>query len=209
MSLPDIWDSHPHFKEWMIRKKSCQRLMHYLQAKGGKLDVLEIGCGNGWLSNHLSRLRNCHVIGSDINFMELQQAARVFTRKTRLKFIYGDIRSGMLNEWKFDVIVFAASVQYFPSLMEILNVSLSRLKPDGEIHILDSPLYNTAQLAAAQERSKAYYALLGIPEMTRFYFHHPISTLASFHHKILGNPRSIKNRLFGKNPFPWIAVKNH
>ena len=208
MSLPDIWESHPHYKEWMIRKKSCQRLTHYLKARSRRLDILEIGCGNGWLSNHLSRISNCHVIGSDINLTELQQAVRVFTRKSKLKFIYGDIRSGMLNELKFDMIVFAASIQYFPSLTEIINVSLPRLKSEGEIHILDSPLYKASQLTAAKERSRVYYASLGMPEMARFYFHHPVSALSAFQHKVLSNPYSIRNRLFGKNPFPWIVVKN-
>lgn len=208
MSLPDIWKSHPHYKEWMIRKKSSQRLLEYFKAKNCKLDVLEIGCGNGWLSYHMARIPNCEVIGSDINLTELQQAVRVFARKSRLKFIYGDIRSGMLNDLEFDAIVFAASIQYFPSLMEIMNVSLSRLKPGGEIHILDSPLYSASKIDAARERSKAYYNSMGMPEMTRFYFHHPVSALASFHHKILSNPGSIRNRIFGKNPFPWIIVKN-
>lgn len=207
-NLPDIWESHPHYKEWMIRKKSCQRLKNHLKLKKKKLEVLEIGCGNGWFSYQLSRIPNCHVIGSDINLTELQQAVRVFAKKSRLKFIYGDIRSGMLNEIKFDVIVFAASIQYFPSLTEIMDATVSRLKPDGEIHILDTPLYKPSQVAAAHERSQAYYRGLGIPETGDHYFHHSIHALSPFQYKMLCNPNSLLNRLFGKNPFPWIVVKN-
>ncbi|WP_431210720.1 methyltransferase domain-containing protein [Puia sp. P3] len=64
----------------------------------------------------------------DINFTELQQAARVFSNDPNLRFIHGDIDSGSLGERQFDCIVFAASIQYFPSLKKVLFKTLSCLK---------------------------------------------------------------------------------
>ena len=65
------------------------------------------------------------VTGMDINTVELTQARKVFAKVTNLKFSEGDIRSGILGDEKFDLIVFAASIQYFESLKEILKVAIS------------------------------------------------------------------------------------
>ena len=208
MALPEIRKNHPHYGEWLVRKKSCQRLIHYLAAKKSRLHILEIGCGNGWLSAQLADMPRSEVIGSDINWLELQQAARVFSKKPKLKFIYGDIRSGMLQDLKFDVIVLAASMQYFPALHEIMDCALPQLYPGGEIHILDSPFYEPSRIGAAGKRTLAYYKALGFPEMAAHYHHHCFDELKPFHYKILSNPLSFRNRFFGKNPFPWVCVKN-
>ena len=120
--LPLIDQDNPHYVEWTIRKRSCQKLLHYLESKKNILSILEVGCGNGWLSHELSRIPGSKIIGLDINLTELQQAARVFNQGSKLKFVYGNILSGILNDLTFDVIVFAASIQYFQSLPEILNV---------------------------------------------------------------------------------------
>ena len=205
--LPHISARHVHSREWLIRKGSCRRLIDRLESKKGILSILEIGCGNGWLSHQLSRIPGSRVIGLDINLAELQQAARVFNTNSKLKFIYGDIRSGIISDLKFDVIVFAASIQYFSSMKEILDVALSHLYSDGEIHITDSPFYKPEAVDAAVERTKSYYMEMGYPEMSRYYYHHRITEFDGYHHKILRNPFSARNKFFGKNPFFWISVK--
>ena len=48
--LPDVSEDNIHKKEWRIRKASCQKLTHYLSSKKRALKILEVGCGNGWLS---------------------------------------------------------------------------------------------------------------------------------------------------------------
>src|SRR5256885_16517519 len=75
--LPDIDIQHQHFKEWMIRKASAKKLINFFKKKKQPLKILEIGCGNGWLSNQLSGIENSDVTGLDINMEELQQAGRV------------------------------------------------------------------------------------------------------------------------------------
>ncbi|HEX4850375.1 MAG TPA: class I SAM-dependent methyltransferase, partial [Puia sp.] len=206
--LPYISKEHRHSEEWTIRKKSCDRLIRYLESKRNSLNILEVGCGNGWLAYQLSRMPGCKVIGLDINLAELRQAARVFDKNSKLKFVYGDIRAGILKDLKFDVIIFAASIQYFHSLSEILNVSLRQLNKEGEIHIIDSKLYKTNEVRAAKERSRLYYETLGLPHMAQYYYHHCINEIKPYHHRILRNPASIINKLFNHDPFFWICAKN-
>src|SRR6187549_921819 len=66
--LPFIAREHPHYHEWVLRKRSCHRLVKYLEQKKTPLKILEIGCGNGWLSNQIIKIPGTVVIGSDINF---------------------------------------------------------------------------------------------------------------------------------------------
>jgi ubiquinone/menaquinone biosynthesis C-methylase UbiE len=208
--LPDIDIQHQHYTEWMIRKASAKKLINFLNRKKQPLKILEIGCGNGWLSNQLSRIENSDVKGLDINAEELQQAERVFRNNRRLKFVYGEIYSAIPDNCKFDVVIFAASIQYFPSLKEIINTALEKLDEHGEIHIIDSPFYSQGEVMAAKKRSQNYYAMLGFPEMTEYYFHHGIEELQSYNFKILYKPSLIKNKLFRNNsPFPWLCIKRN
>jgi ubiquinone/menaquinone biosynthesis C-methylase UbiE len=208
MKLPEVPDGHSHAKEWQIRKHSGRRLLRHLAAKNRNLDILEIGCGNGWLSHQLAEIPGTEVTGLDINFTELQQAARIFNGDPNLHFIHGDVRSGIMEDRRFDCVVFAASIQYFPYLKKILHFTLSLLKHGGELHIIDSHFYRPGEIAGAKRRTIAYYSSLGYPEMADFYFHHCSSDLRSFHFDLLYNPSGVRNRLLGrKDPFPWIRVK--
>jgi ubiquinone/menaquinone biosynthesis C-methylase UbiE len=208
MLLPSIPKNHIHFNEWQIRKRSCNRLIQYLQAKPAPLRILEVGCGNGWLSRRLAGIPGSKVIGSDVNFTELQQAARVFSQIPNLLFIYGDVGSDILEKMEFDCIVFASCIQYFSPLHDIIKHSLQLLKPGGEIHILDSPIYKLSETAEAKKRTATYYAELGFPEMSKYYFHHSINELREFGFEILYQPSSIQNYILGnKNPFPWLCIK--
>jgi ubiquinone/menaquinone biosynthesis C-methylase UbiE len=214
MALPAISESHPHYNEWQVRKQSGERLINFLQKKqttisnGQEMKILEVGCGNGWLSHRLSSIGRSNIIGTDINFAEIQQAAKVFHNIPNLHFIYSDPESEVFEERQFDIIVFAAAVQYFSPLTGIIKRSLRLLKPGGEIHIIDSHFYSLAELSAAKKRSLLYFEAAGFPEMMNWYFHHSLEDLEQFNYSILYDPKGIFNRfLRNKNPFPWICIK--
>ena|SRR6186713_1258209 len=208
MRLPEIHPGHTHSKEWLLRKRSCKRMVRYLGSKGRNREILEIGCGNGWFSHHLAEIPGARVTALDINFTELQQAARVFSDDPNLHFIHGDIRSGILGEAEFDYILFAASIEFFPSFKKIVHLALSYLKPKGELHITDSRFFRPGEIEIARRRNQSYYSSLGYPEMADFYFHHNIMDLQSFDYSRLYDPYSFRNRLFGKKEgYPWIRIK--
>jgi ubiquinone/menaquinone biosynthesis C-methylase UbiE len=210
MKLPDLPAEHPHHREWEMRKHSAERLLRYLGGRRKSLDILEVGCGNGWLTHHLAELPGTKVTGTDINFTELQQAARVFNNDPNLRFIHGDIRSGILEDRRFDIIVFAEAIEYFPSLKKILHFSLTLLKPGGEIHVIDSPFFRPDQIETAKRKTHAYFASFGYPEMADYYYHHPVGDLRSFHYVLLHNPHSVRSRFLRvNNPYPWIRIKDN
>lgn len=207
--LPAISPSHLHFKEWQIRRKSCAHLINYLSAKKISLDILEIGCGNGWLSAKLSAIPSATVTGVDVNGCELEQAVRVFKQQKNLYFRYENILESTCDDQQFDIIVFAASIQYFPSLQKIIKKALSLLRLNGEIHIIDSSFYKNTEVCQARLRSREYFEKMSMPEMAKHYFHHGFNELNQFDYKILHNPNFITHFILKiKNPFYWICLRN-
>lgn len=204
--LPNVLPAHQHYNEWQIRKDSAIRLCNYLQQKDKPLSVLEVGCGNGWLSAMLASVTQAEVTGSDINKTELLQAKQVFKNIPDLYFVNEDIRSNYFEHRRYNVIVFAASIQYFESFEEIINTALSLLKKGGEIHILDSFFYTANKVTNAKKRTQEYYQSLGYSEMADSYFHHTVNVLKPFSYKQLFNPANLYNKLFKGNPFPWICI---
>ena len=209
LNLPLINSSHPFYKEWVIRKRSCKKLLQYLKKKGPVQNILEVGSGNGWLAAQFATIANGDVVGLDINNIELEQARKLFSNIQNLSFIHGSLNDEILLDKKFDVIVFAASIQYFESLKMIVDIALEHLTLQGEIHILDTKFYPVHEAILAQQRSKQYYNSIGFPGMEEYYFHHTLNELNVFQYKILFDPSSWRNKFsFNKNPFHWIVVKN-
>ena len=199
--VPDVPNDHSLKKEWDIRKNSCERLIKYLSGKQRPLEILEIGCGNGWLCNQLSGIKGSHVTGTDINRVELEQARRVFS-KPNLLFIHGGLDTG----YAFDIIIFAASFQYFRSVNETLRSCFDILNKGGEIHIINTKFYSPDEIPEARERSRQYFISAGAPAMHQYYFHHTLADLDPYNYKIMFNPKSLINKLIKNNPFPWICL---
>ena len=195
----------PHYAEWQTRKRSSDRLINYLQKKQRPLDILEIGCGNGWLAAKMADIPGANVTGMDIIPTEINQAERVF-RNDNLQFRCGIFEAGMPNGHRFDIIVFAAVLPYFASINDTLKLALNHLNPGGELHMLDTPFYTAEEARPARERCIAYYNQMGFPEMSLQYFHHTLQELEGFNCRVLFNPRNLLNRITKKDRFQWICI---
>jgi ubiquinone/menaquinone biosynthesis C-methylase UbiE len=209
-NLPSVPRSDPLRNEWKVRQASLQRLTDYLDRMPRPIRILELGCGNGWLSHHLARLQGATVWGMDRNPVELAQAARLFGR-ANLLFLNADVFQPPFPGGVFDVIVLASVVQYFPDLSSLVRELRRFLRARGELHILDSPFYETRDLEAARERTRAHYAGLGYPEMANYYFHHTYAELESFSPRWHYRADSLKARLsralgIATSPFPWLSI---
>jgi ubiquinone/menaquinone biosynthesis C-methylase UbiE len=206
--LPTIPPDHPLFAEWQARAASCDRLTTYLTRFRNRLTVLELGCGNGWLANRIAAVTNASVVGLDLNRRELHQAQRLFAHRD-LSWVITDIACAAFDARVFDVVVIASAIQYFADLPALLKMVAPFLKKQGEIHILDSPLYSAEELPAARERSRQYYSNLGFPEMAAHYHHHASDALAERNATWLYVPRKAQTRAEKTNdsPFPWVRVR--
>ncbi len=211
-NLPFIDDHHQYQSEWKIRGASFRKLEHRLEAKKTPLRILDVGCGNGWMSHRLSEIDHSTVTGLDLNLLELEQAKRVFHDSSNLSFVYGNLFDGIFPPQHFDIIVVAGAIQYFPDLKKLIERLFYFLKSGGELFIIDSPIYKESGVEAARQRSKFYYERLGIPEMAEHYFHHSWNELYEFKYRILN--RSFLNilslKIFRNKSliFPFVAIKN-
>jgi ubiquinone/menaquinone biosynthesis C-methylase UbiE len=209
-NLPSVPESDPLEKEWQLRAASLGRLTAYLNVLPRPIRLLDLGCGNGWFSRHLSSLRDVTVWGMDRNMVELTQAARLFSRPNLL-LLNADIFQSPFPDEAFDIILLASVVQYFPDLGALIGKLRRLLRPRGEVHIIDSPFYRTADLPSAQERTRAYYSRLGFPAMADHYFHHSHAELEPFSPHCHYRPDAVQaqlSRLLGKptSPFPWLSI---
>jgi len=195
--LPSISNDHHYYDEWKAREHSTRRLLKQVQQVGSSVNILEVGCGNGWLAARLANITSGEVTGIDINLRELRQAKRVFAELNNLDFVATDISNGLLPDKQFDIIVFAASIQYFSSLRSVIKTAMNHLTLLGQIHILDSPVYKGENILDKKEA------------MGDHYIHH-IAELESFQYKIIYDPGAWNNKLFAKrDPFCHIVIKNH
>ena len=202
--LPYISPRKEYQKEWMVRARSANKLYKYLEGLNSSLNILEVGCGNGWLANYLSKLKESTVTGIDPNGLELKQANRVFKRPN-LEFRKGEF-PGIIADERFDIVVFAASIQYFSSLTKVLQQALNILNRNGEIHIIDTHFYKDEEVTVARERSRIYFNKIGFPEMIESYHHHRTNELNEF--DVINHYSTVSriSKLFNRSIFPWYSI---
>jgi ubiquinone/menaquinone biosynthesis C-methylase UbiE len=210
IKLPFASETNPHKKEWDLRTKSFLRFKDYIVSKKEKINILDLGCGNGWFSGQLSKSFTNNFFCVDFNLTELKQGRKVFNSE-QIKFVYADIFTAEIPKASFDIITMNAAVQYFPELNKLINRLSSFLNENGEVHILDSPFYSKSEAVNAKKRTMDYYSALGFPEMAGKYFHHTWNELSEFKNEILFRPDSVTNRvkrLFSEtvSPFHWIKI---
>lgn len=211
--LPECDNDHPNKREWEMRKSTLNKLIKGLKASNA-CSLLELGCGNGWLSHNLAISLNAQICAVDVNELELQQGARVFKEQDNLSFVYTDIFSEVFRKQKFDAIILGSSVQYFPDLESLFTILFKLIDSSGAVFIVDSPFYNSqADSLAAKERSVRHFTSLGFPEMANQYFHHTFHDLNRLNYTMIYDPKSIvsiiKRKLL-KLPlsiFPIICIQ--
>lgn len=197
LQLPDLPSKHPNSKEWQVRKNSLKLILKYLQEETSARTILDIGCGNGWMSNQLQKA-GFAVTGLDINETELKQATILFPE---IRFVYADVFEKN-NLGCFDVVLLSASFQYFPDAIKLINhLKQNYLEKNGIILIADTNFYRKNELHAARKRSENYYKNMNTPQMAKYYFHHAIETFHPFNYRII-NKRGIFDSILSK-------LKNH
>jgi SAM-dependent methyltransferase len=211
--LPEVPARHPRAGEWRVRVWTLRRLRAYLEGRPELTVLLDVGCGNGWMSARLAESPGRLVYALDVNQPELEQGARVFRDNPRLIFLFADVTGERLPAACVDLVLLAGAVQYFPDLAVLVPRLRRLLRPGGELHILDSPFYRRQDVDRARARSEDHYRRLGCPGMAGHYHHHCFEDLEPFAPECLYDPSALLSRLrrclgrTGESPFPWIRIR--
>ncbi|HLP55676.1 MAG TPA: class I SAM-dependent methyltransferase [Fluviicola sp.] len=199
--LPVVPKTHPHATEWNIRRKTQERFCAFLAAKN-KPAILDIGCGNGWFTAKMTPFAS-EIMGIDVGTEELEQAARCFGNASTGFTCCDEL--ALLPEAQFDIITFNASIQYFEPTHLFWESLFRLLKPGGEIHLLDSPIYKRDDQQSARERSKTYFSEQQEPAAETYYFHLAWDDLPK-QYTVRYRPNRLSRLLKKDSPFPWVVI---
>ncbi|MBI3914973.1 MAG: class I SAM-dependent methyltransferase [Chloroflexi bacterium] len=138
-ALPIVPHDDPHRAIWKIRAKHFARLLQML-GDAKNLRVLDIGAGNGWLSNQLAA-REHSVAAVDLNDDRRDGLGARVNYANAFECYQAEFDCLPFSDAQFDFVIFNASLHYASSLTSSLAESQRVLAPRGSIIILDSPFY--------------------------------------------------------------------
>jgi cyclopropane fatty-acyl-phospholipid synthase-like methyltransferase len=127
--------AHAAFCERVYGRDLCQHGMMDMRQLGKLIDVLgldagsrvlELGCGNGLVAEHISDATRAHVTGIDTSSVGIRQATeRTQAKRSRLAFACGDMRQFDYPLAAFDTAI-AIDTLYYVADLELF---LARLQP--------------------------------------------------------------------------------
>jgi len=143
--LPDRDLSGRNSEQWRIRARSFHKFERTILAvaerrAGRKLDVLDLGAGNGWMSHRLA-LRQHHPVAVDIFCDDLDGLGALTHYPLRLPAAAAEFDSLPFREEAFDLAIFNSSFHYSSDYHRTLSEVRRCLRPTGQLVIMDSPLY--------------------------------------------------------------------
>jgi SAM-dependent methyltransferase len=166
-SLPDVPPGDPQAAIWRLRAATYRNLARRAQlglvpANRG-LAVLDLGAGNGWLSNRLGALgHTCLAVEWLDDEADGLGAARHYP--TTFARLQADFDHLPLTPGQFDLVVYNASLHYSRDIGASLRHGASMLRQGGRLAILDSPTFRTTasaeRMVAAQSKHHAESAAL-------------------------------------------------
>ena len=155
----------PHGTQWRVRGRTFETFMAHVlrpEAKGlgRKLDGLDLGAGNGWLSYRVA-LEGHRAIALDIRNDSIDGlgVSTVFRRRApAMECVVAPFDAVPLAPASIDIALFNASLHYATDLRAVLAEAMRVTRPSGRIAILDSPFYAREfdGLAMVEEKREAF-----------------------------------------------------
>jgi len=144
--------------DWRIRAASFDSFLKNIllpleEETRRSLTVLDLGAGNGWLSNRLAQ--RGHTVGSvdlTLNDFDGLGCYRYFDSTfTPIQAEFDTLP--FLND-AVDLLIFNASLHYSEDYAKTLSESLRVLAPNGTLVILDSPFYHDGHSGAQMVKER-------------------------------------------------------
>lgn len=140
--------AHHLFCERVYGKDLCQHgfadleqldLLMQVTRLGPGQRVLDVGCGNGMITEYLSDCTGAQFTGLDFIPLAIEQARkRTAAKSDRLRFVVGDINRLELEERSFDAILSIDTIYFSQDYTATLQALRATLRPDGQMAFLYS-----------------------------------------------------------------------
>jgi len=139
-------DLSGHFtSDWRIRARSYNVLVRNVLTRlqdplERSLKILDLGAGNGWLSNRLAS-QGDRVFAIDLLLNEQDGLGAWKFYEHSFTPIQAEFNHLPIMDRFADAVIFNASFHYSENYAETLGEALRVLSPSGQIVIMDSPVY--------------------------------------------------------------------
>ncbi len=141
-NLPSVPPADVHAREWTVRRETYHHLLRHVLAPGRQPSaILDLGAGNGWLSNRLSTLGH-HVVAVDVSDDECDGLGVVPRYSTEMVAVQADFDALPLAASQFDIVLFNGSLHYATNPAQTLGAVHRLLQPGGTLVVMDSPMFH-------------------------------------------------------------------
>jgi SAM-dependent methyltransferase len=168
-ALPFADLSGRYSADWRMRARSyttfIQRVLVLFEKQHPTaMKVLDLGAGNGWLSNRLAR-RGHTPAALDLRTGDRDGLGAIRHFNLPILAVQGEFDCLPFPDGEFDLVVFNASFHYATDYTITLRESLRVLDRDGRLAILDTPFYRRADSGQAMvlERQAQFLQKYGFP----------------------------------------------
>ncbi|MEK7276388.1 MAG: class I SAM-dependent methyltransferase [Chloroflexota bacterium] len=175
-ALPEVNRRNPQADTWRVRRASFENLKRLLwrglssprvpgrlESLPLRLSILDLGAGNGWLSNRLSGMGH-HCVAVD--WLDDEQDGLGARRFYSTDFLCAQADYDQLPfaPAQFDAVIFNASLHYADDVAASLARARRMLAPGGLLAIMDSPTFRSERagrrmVAEMEERFVTKYGL--------------------------------------------------
>jgi SAM-dependent methyltransferase len=158
--------------DWRIRMKGYETLLYKIiqpleENLQGPLSILDLGSGNGWLSNRLAE-RGHALAAIDLVCNDWDGLGAYIHYETSFERVQAEFDALPFLDGSLDLTIFNASLHYSPNYETTLSEALRVLRPGGELVVLDSPLYRESRSGQQMvlEREADFTRRYGFPSNT-------------------------------------------
>ena len=129
--------SELNMEDWYRWELIEKKMKSFLKGNASEnINILDFGCGTGWLSNLLSKYGN--VTGIDLSEKAIELASQKYKDVHFVSFDASSKEFEKIKETKFDFIVSSEVIEHVQDQREYFANMMSLLKPDGFL-ILTTP----------------------------------------------------------------------
>jgi SAM-dependent methyltransferase len=169
--------------DWAIRAQSYEALIHHVlepveAETHGANTILDLGAGNGWLSNRLVQRPGRHFVAAvDLQTNALDGLGAHLHYDTDFVPVQAEFEHLPFADGQFDLVIFNASLHYSEDYESTLREALRVVKQGGAVVILDTPVYRSAasgqrMMAERQQQFEQTYGFRSDALRTEGYLTH-------------------------------------
>lgn len=126
---------HTYDQHAIVQKKMAERMVSSLPKTAQPLQILDVGCGTGTLTQYLlDHFPQAKITALDIAEAMVNKAKNQVKSRSRVKFVVGDIeKADWLLSDQYDLIVSNAVFQWLEKPKETISRLAHALKPKGKL----------------------------------------------------------------------------